>query len=454
MHTHRRTCERRRADALTVLVALGGLIFGLQFVRADEPFPYRQKPVDYFGDSTDDPASLWGAKGKTAPRFLEGTGYLRDTLRALGVPESSQILVYSKTSLNARRISPRNPRAIYFNDHTLVGWVPGSPALELMSLDSRKGAIFLTLQNEAGSPPKLQRDDSCLLCHVSSNSLQVPGFLIRSFVTDRDGHPKHGYSQVHGATPFEKRWGGWFVTGVDANWSHMGNRALDGKGVDDETVLTLPDDLRPPPSPKKGEPKPTSSPGEAAGKPSPDMTAERYLVAGSDVVPLLVFDHICHVHNLITRVKYERAFERKEDSTEELLQFLLSANEPEWPGSLSKDRPYVKWFEAQGPRDALGRSFRELDLRRHLFRYRMSPLIYSPALLALPEPIRIRLRTRLLALCDEPRSEPPFEHLTRADKQAIREILTATHPWFRGVADKEKSETRGTKSETDSKPEA
>ena len=42
-------------------------------------------------------------------------GRLRALLKALQVPESSQTLVFSKTSLQRHRVSPKNPRALYFN---------------------------------------------------------------------------------------------------------------------------------------------------------------------------------------------------------------------------------------------------------------------------------------------------------------------------------------------------
>src|SRR5438093_624320 len=39
-------------------------------------------------------------------------GYLRSILRELTVPESSQVLVFSKTSLQRHRIGPKTPRAV------------------------------------------------------------------------------------------------------------------------------------------------------------------------------------------------------------------------------------------------------------------------------------------------------------------------------------------------------
>jgi hypothetical protein len=50
----------------------------------------------------------------------ERFGYLRSLLRELIVPQSSQMLVFSKTSFQRNRITPRTPRALYFSDDVYV----------------------------------------------------------------------------------------------------------------------------------------------------------------------------------------------------------------------------------------------------------------------------------------------------------------------------------------------
>src|SRR6516225_4200359 len=52
--------------------------------------------------------------GQAKLEFDEDHGYLRSLLRALGLPESSQTLVFSKTSSQRHRIGPKTPRALYF----------------------------------------------------------------------------------------------------------------------------------------------------------------------------------------------------------------------------------------------------------------------------------------------------------------------------------------------------
>src|SRR5947199_1271008 len=69
--------------------------------------------------------------GAARLEYDPGHGYLRSLLRALDIPESSQVLVYSKTSMQRNRISPRTPRAIYFNDDVMVGFCLRGPVLEI-----------------------------------------------------------------------------------------------------------------------------------------------------------------------------------------------------------------------------------------------------------------------------------------------------------------------------------
>src|SRR6185312_802585 len=111
----------------------------------------------------------------------EGDGHLRALLEALQIPVESQLLVFSKSSANIQLISPKTPRAIYFNDDVYVGWIPGIAALEISAVDPQKGGMFYTLSQKADEPPRILRQQRCLVCHASQGSLRVPGHLDRSF---------------------------------------------------------------------------------------------------------------------------------------------------------------------------------------------------------------------------------------------------------------------------------
>src|SRR5262245_16307153 len=63
------------------------------------------------------------ADGSVRLRFDGRSGDLQSALEALGLPVDSQLLLFSQTSLQAKRIGPANPRALFFNDRVALGWV-------------------------------------------------------------------------------------------------------------------------------------------------------------------------------------------------------------------------------------------------------------------------------------------------------------------------------------------
>src|SRR5687768_4158546 len=118
--------------------------------------------------------------GKVDFAYDPKSGYLKAVLKALDVPVSSQVLVFSKTSFQAPHISPGNPRAIYFNDSVAVGHVPGSDLLEITATDPDAGVVFYTLDRLTPNTPMITRRDECLQCHAIPNTLGVPGLVVRS----------------------------------------------------------------------------------------------------------------------------------------------------------------------------------------------------------------------------------------------------------------------------------
>ena len=49
--------------------------------------------------------------------------FLRSALDALQIPIDSQLLVFSRASLQGKLINEQNPRALFFNDRVALGWV-------------------------------------------------------------------------------------------------------------------------------------------------------------------------------------------------------------------------------------------------------------------------------------------------------------------------------------------
>jgi hypothetical protein len=78
-------------------------------------------------------------------------------LTHLGINTDSQILVFSKTSLQHPKISPKTPRAIYFNDNVSVGYVRDGSVYEFTSLDPSQGLIFYTMDTEKAETPRFER---------------------------------------------------------------------------------------------------------------------------------------------------------------------------------------------------------------------------------------------------------------------------------------------------------
>lgn len=402
----------------------------------DFRLPYRQPPVDYFGDRTDEPVGRLRenlARGDVRLEFDEQRGYLPALLRALKIPVESQMLVFAKNSVHARLISPDNPRALYFNDEVYVGWVPGAPMLEISAVDPQKGAVFYTLSQAPGPPARLERQESCLLCHASTNTLSIPGHVVRSFLTDSQGNPTRGYSRVTDALPLSKHFGGWYVTGDWGAQPHWGNQAAEKEPAD-----------------RRREPDAPGTKARLEGR----LGVSKYLSSKSDIVALLVHEHQTHVHNLLTRVNFEERLRRWQvtrhidgrdtivteteaapttasATEEELIRALLCIDSADFASPIEGDSGFAEQFERLAPVDAKGRSLRQLDLQTRLFKHRCSYLIRSHAFRALPEPARSRIAGRLrdvLSAGNPPAAYATIPHSERATLvEMLADVLELKH---------------------------
>src|ERR1700721_2589658 len=89
---------------------------------------------------------------------------------------------------------------------------------------------------------------------------------------------------------------------------------------------------------------------------------------------------------------------------------------------------FTKTFAERGPRDAKGRSLRDFDLQKRLFRYPLSYLIYSAAFDGLPDVARDRVYQRLYDVLTGKDSGKTFAGISSADRQAVLEIVRTTKP--------------------------
>src|SRR5882762_6918193 len=165
--------------------------------------------TDVFVESINHPAIAY----RTAP-VHDPVADLDEKLQHGVIPIESQALVFSQTSAQAKQIGPRNPRAVYFNDTVAVGWVRGADVLELAAQDRRQGVLFYTLDQKRTDAPRLTRDNTCLLCHLTWDTLGVPGLqMLSTFQMSDDPNAYAAGIVVDHRSPLSRRWGGWYVTG-------------------------------------------------------------------------------------------------------------------------------------------------------------------------------------------------------------------------------------------------
>jgi hypothetical protein len=356
-------------------------------------------------------------KTKLASRG-DGTGVLESLLQVLGINPDSQVLVFSKTSFQASRISPRNPRAIYFSDDVMVGYVRGSGLLEVADLDPRQGFIFYSFDQQA-TPPRFDRRDVCLQCHESKGTLGVPGILVASVYPDADGMPAFRGAQnlTDHRSRFEDRWGGWYVTGTHGEMHHLGNAV--GHEPDHPEVLDTRGALNLTSLVKKFDP---------AG----------YLKPTSDIVALMTLEHQTRMSDLMIRVAWEArvlsqdgnaggsARARFDSDLESLVTYMLFAEEAPLDDAVQGVSTFAKTFAERGPRDRQGRSLRDFDLKKRLFKYPLSYMVYSEAFDNLPGEVQEKVYRRVHDILTGKDQDPKFKRLSSEDRRAILEIVRDT----------------------------
>lgn len=345
--------------------------------------------------------------------------YVVSVLKALEIPVTSQMLVFSTTSLQLRLISPRNPRALYFNEDLYFGWVPGGK-IEIVSVDPEVGGIFYIFDVALdGRPPVVERSTRCMNCHSDDDTRQVPGIIIRSVVPGPSGGSIDSFRREDTGhhIPFSDRFGGWHVTGAETVAKHWGN--VIGRLSNGETTTTPLD-------------------------PGRNFNWENYPVATSDVLPQLIHEHQAGFVNRVLEAAYRARFylsegggtlrnpahiEELKNQADSLVRYLLFADEAEFPEKgLPGERPYAADFLALKKADRKGRSLRDLNLRDRMFEYRCSYLIYSDLFQSLPAVFKNHVYRRLGEALDPATGGRDFAHLSPSERTAIREILRETLP--------------------------
>ncbi|MEM7603536.1 MAG: hypothetical protein AAF357_19250, partial [Verrucomicrobiota bacterium] len=191
---------------------------------------FEDHPHDYYEGVADDPMTRLLVRAELGDYdFGAETGLplVRKLLADLNIPESSQVLVFSQTSLQRGLIGPDNPRAMYFNEDTHLAWMPGGK-IEIISFDPDKGGMFFLEEPPVNPGEKVTftSPERCFGCHGGSATNYLPGPLARSHFTSDRGRrlgALQSHERIGHQIPFEERWGGYFVTGAPETLAHLGN---------------------------------------------------------------------------------------------------------------------------------------------------------------------------------------------------------------------------------------
>ncbi len=398
------------------------MMCGAPLARGEEDFrpAYEKPPHSYSATAPQDAFTKWFQSLEGGdPKFPAGDekSFVRSLLEALEVPVSSQMLVYSATSFQ-RLISPRHARALYFNEETYVGWVPGG-RVELASFDAALGPVFYIFNPAAGGGPiRPERAKNCLNCHAGENTHNIPGLTLESGDPAEDGGFLESWRKDetgHGV-PFDRRFGGWSVTGKippglapRANLIWMYQRS--------------------------GPPKKTENP------PGRMYDLGMYLLPTSDVLPQLIHEHQVGFHNRATEAVYRlRAMEDAshgpmttadeaalDAAAHGLVRYVLFTDEVALPGGgVTGDAQFVQDFQRNKRPGPGGASLRDFDLRTRLFKHRCSYMVYSSQWRTLPPRLKERVTRFLAAALDPAKTSPDAPKLGADEKKVIRGILSAT----------------------------
>jgi hypothetical protein len=386
------------------------------YLPNDHPaIQYSQKPED-------DPIARLQKRldgGEVKLDFSDRWSYFPAVLEYFGIHLDSQVMVFSKTSFQATKISPRAPRAIYFNDEVTIGFVQNGDVVEVAAFDPKQGYNFYTLDVQKAEKPEFVRRDTCLQCHQGLGTLGVPGILVTSVYPGADGMPAfRGANMITDhRSGMDQRWGGWYVTGTHGSQFHIGNavghnsaqpQLLDTQGTQNLTTLER------------------------------KFDTSKYLAPTSDIVALMTLEHQTRMSNLITRIGWDARIaqaegkrdqathDRLEAEIEEMVQYMVFADERVLEEPVAGVSTFTKTFPQRGPRDHQGRSLRDFDLEKRLFRYPLSYMIYSAAFDAMPDHVRELVYRRLYEVLSSKDQSPMYARLASEAKRAALEILRDT----------------------------
>ena len=384
----------------------------LSYELAEPPHNYWQRtPTDRFAKLKADLAS-----GRVMFDATSEKAYLLSLLRELGISPGTQMLVFSTTSLQLSLISPRNPRAIYFNEDVYIGFIPGGK-IEVVSVDPDLGGVFYLFDiPRDGGATRIERATRCMNCHAGEETGRVPGLLIKSVVPGPLGGSLESFRQelMGHAVPLAERFGGWHVTGAGNFTNHWGN--LIGRSSP-QGLIKIPIE------------------------PGRQFSYARYPAVTSDLLAHMLHEHQAGFVNRAVEVAYRTRTYLDADKgrlsaahgmdldqqARALTRYLLFADEVLLPtGGVVGDADLKADFSKSRRITRAGVSLKDFDLRTRLFKHRCSYMIYSAAFQGLPPEMKQRVWRRLAEALDTAKPDAEYAYLPAAEKQVIRQILRET----------------------------
>lgn len=410
----------RRLKFLRVMILSGfcGMAGAVEF--------WEMEPIRYSETKATDAVATWAMDLAAGKRKIEGQTdqqKLAYVLKLLEIPVESQMLVFSQTSQQNALIRPENPRCLYFNENSYVGFVPGGD-IEIITHDPVLGMVFYLIDLAQKDPARMVSRDSnvCLACHGTRRTESVPGVLVRSVHPDADGHLilKLGMDHIDPRSPIPVRWGGYYVTG-SSSLPHLGNRVY--SEADERDTERKPVEYR---------------------TLDAVIDVSKYLRNTSDVVALMTLEHQCRLHNLLVAASMEyrrvywfgkslepaadpdagRAGATADEHAAGIVDALLFKDEAAiGDGGVDGDPAFQEAFTARFPKTDDGASLAEFHLGNRLFKNRCSYMIYSRAFGVLPPRVKSAVVTRLKGVLEEGRD---FPDIGEKERHRITEILRRT----------------------------
>ena len=379
---------------------------------------YKAPPHSYWERELQDVFSALVKKMGSAEVKLDTSderSFARSVLAALDVPVSSQLLVYSATSMQSERINARNPRALYFNEDVYVGVVPGG-VIEVISIDPELGGVYHIFDYpRPGVVPAVDRPTKCLNCHATNATQRLPGLIAESVAPLPNGgsyETYRGKEQGH-QIPLASRFGGWHVTSAKSF----------GPTKEGAYAQTTPNGVR-----------------IVRIKPGEMSDLGKHLIPTSDILPNLVHEHQLGFDNRVIQAAYlSREIQAKggalsagdeallNDKARELVRYVLFADEAKLPsGGIVGDPQFAKDFARNKKAIANGASLKDFDLRTRMFKYRCSYMIYTPQWQKMPSIIKTRIYAGMKSALSGKNRD--FAYLTPDERLKIVAILRETLP--------------------------